>query len=289
MTDGDRFQRFLFEDLGVRGEFIRLDASWRAVLACHDYTPAVYRQLGQAIAATVLLAGTIKFKGSLILQIHGDGPLHTLVAQSTHARTLRGLARCKGDVGDGTLSEMYGSGRLVLTIDAEGAERYQGIVALEGNNLAEVIEIYFTRSEQLSTHLWLAANEERAVGMFIQELPSHDSVAADWERIAMLADTVTEQEMLTLPTEELLFRLFNEERVRLFQPEPVAFRCGCSRERIEATLVALGSTEVQSIVSEFGAVDVDCEFCNRRYHFDPVDVDGLFAIGTVMEGSTTRH
>lgn len=289
MVDRDKFRRFLFEDLGVRGELVCLDASWQAVLACHDYPRIVGRQLGQAVAAAVLLSATIKFKGSLILQIHGEGPLHTLVAQATHSRTLRGVARTSGEVCGETLSQIFGSGSLVLTIDAEGAERYQGIVALEGIRLADVLEDYFDRSEQLATRLWLTANDERAVGLFIQELPSGRGSCNDWQRISILADSVTEREMLTLSAEELLYRLFNEERVRLFQPEPVAFRCGCSRERIEATLGAIGQDEVEAIAVELGCVDVDCEFCGRRYRFDRVDVEGLFAKGNVVEGSTTRH
>lgn len=289
MTDQDSFRRFIFEDIGVRGELVRLDASWQAVLERHPYPAAVSSQLGQALAAVLLLSATIKFKGSLILQAQSAGPLHTLVAQATHHRAIRGLAQWREPVPTGNLSDIYGAGRLVLTIQNEGSEPYQGIVALEGANLADAIQSYFSLSEQLATRLWLAADDQRAAGLFIQELPAQGGGATDWERIILLADTVTEPELLRLPDETLLYRLFNEEQVRLFDPEPVTFRCACSRERIETVLKGLGRTEVESVLQEQGAVDVGCEFCNRRYHFDAVDIQALFSGELTLPGRRTRH
>lgn len=289
MNGNDSFQRFLFEDLGIRGEWVRLDASWRAIRAHHDYPPAVGSQLGQALAAAVLLSGTIKFKGSLILQAQSSGPLRTLVAQATHTRTIRGLAHWEGSVEAGPLEQVFGSGRLVLTIQSEGADPYQGIVALEGNRLADAIQSYFALSEQLATRLWLAADGERAAGLFIQELPSGQKREGGWERVGFLADTVTEAELLRLPAEELLYRLFNEEKVRLFEPEPVSFRCNCSRERIEGVLLAMGRQEVESVIEERGALEIDCEFCNRHYHFDRVDIGALFGREVRTPTTLTRQ
>lgn len=157
----DQFQRFLFEDVGIRGGVVRLDRSWRNLLDQHEYPIAVRDQLGQALAAVLLLASTIKLEGSLILQVQGDGPLHTLVAQATDARCFRGLAHWRGDVPEGSLSEVFGVGRLVLTIQTEGAEPYQGIVPLEGLNLTSAIEAYFEQSEQLATRCWTSCSAER--------------------------------------------------------------------------------------------------------------------------------
>lgn len=246
-------------------------------------------QLGQALAASLLLAATIKFKGSLILQAQGAGPLQTLVAQATHERTVRGLARWEGTVPEGTLEQIFGDGRLVLSILTEGTEPYQGITSLEGDSLARALESYFTHSEQLGTRLWLAADDTRAVGLFIQALPSQPGHEEDWNRIGLLADTVTEQEMLSLPTDELLYRLFNEEEVRLLESEPVAFRCRCSRERIESTLLALGRAEMEALLAERGSVEVDCEFCNRHFHFDSVDIQRLFTEDVRFSVPHTRH
>lgn len=289
MSEYDSFQRFIFEDLGIRGELVRMDASWRTVLDQYTYPPLVAEQLGQALAAALLLSATIKFRGSLILQAQGDGPIHTLVAQATHTRSLRGLARWNGEVAGHSLPELYGQGRLVMTIQNEGAEPYQGIVALQGENFAEAIQAYFAQSEQLPTRLWLAADGRRAAGLFIQELPSQRRGVDDWERVSFLADTISDSELLRLPSRELLFRLFNEERVRLFESEPVVFRCGCSRDRIESLLNHLAKSEIEAIAREQGSVEVDCEFCNRHYRFDPVDVGMLFSGQVKVAPNITRQ
>jgi molecular chaperone Hsp33 len=290
MIERDHLHRFLFEDAEIRGEWVQLNASWQAVLACHDYPSAVQSQLGQALAATVLLSATIKFKGSLILQVQSRGPLKTLVTQATHHRTVRGLARWHGEIPQGSLPEIYGPGHLALTIQTEGKAPYQGIVSLEGTNLAEALQTYFSHSEQLQTCFWLAANDQRAVGLFLQELPSHRlEHDTNWERIALLASTVTAQEMLSLPSAELLYRLFHEEQVRLFGPEPVSFRCSCSRERIENTLLALGPEEMKAILKEQGTVEVDCEFCNRHYSFDQVDIEQLLSNQVRVSVPPTQH
>lgn len=291
MADQDTLRRFIFEELGIRGELVRLDASWQAVLERHDYPALVQTQLGQALAAAVLLSATLKFEGALILQVQSQGPLHTLVAQATHRRTVRGLARWREDPAPAgsSLPQIYGEGRLVLTLQNEGAEPYQGIVGLEGANLAEAIQTYFTRSEQLPTRLWLAADGEHAAGLFLQELPGSQGIKEDWERVSLLAGTVTERELLHLPGEQLLYRLFNEEEVRLFDPEPVAFRCTCSRERIKDVLRNLGREELEAGLKEEGGLEVGCEFCNRRYHFDAVDAHSLFTPAIPHPTPRGRH
>jgi molecular chaperone Hsp33 len=289
MPDADSLHRFLFERAGVRGELVYLDATWRAVLDIHPYPEPVRRQLGEALAAVLLLASTIKFEGSLILQVQGTGPLRTLVAQATHRRTVRGLARWDDGVPDGTLPEVFGEGRLVLTIEPLRGERYQGIVPLEGADLSAALESYFGTSEQLATRLWLSAGGERAAGLLLQRLPAEHGSDEDWERIGLLAKTLTPGELVDLAADELLYRLFNEETVRLFESEPVAFRCGCSLRRIQNTLRALGRTEVESLIEERGSVEVDCEFCNRHYHLDRVDALKIFSDLPPHQAPATRH
>lgn len=280
MADNDSLRRFLFEHTGIRGNLVHLDASWRAVLDTHPYPEPVRVHLGEALAAVCLLAATVKISGSLILQIQGPGPLRTLVAQATSARTLRGVARWEGEVpAGGDLASCFGEGgRLVLSIERGAGEPYQGIVPLSGGGIAQAIEGYFRDSEQLPTRLWLAADERQAAGLLLQRLPGEgDGDGDDWGRIGMLADTLTSAELTGLPAEQLLYRLFHEETVRLFETEPLAFRCGCSRTRIEDMLRTLGQTEVDSIIAEQGAVEVTCEFCNRGYRLDAVDASQLFA------------
>jgi len=289
MIEQDLLRRFLFEDLGVRGEWVKLTTSWQAAKQHQQGSQNAQLQLGQALAAVVMLSATVKFKGSMILQAQGDGDLKTLVAQSTHDRKIRGLVRCNDHVPAGSLETLFGQGQLVLTIEPDNAQPYQGVVPLKGKNLAAALQTYFEQSEQLKTRLWLFANGTHAVGLFLQELPSQNSSKADWERIEILADTVTEQELLGLDCENLLYKLFNEEKVRLFDAEPVEFRCACSRPRIQRTLRAMGKEELEDILREHGTIQVGCEFCSEQYLFDRVDVEILLSQESVANQSETRH
>ncbi|PPC90479.1 MAG: Hsp33 family molecular chaperone HslO [Methylobacter sp.] len=289
MIEQDVLRRFLFTELGVRGEWVKLTQSWQAAKQNQIHDQHALLQLGQALAAVVMLSASIKYKGSMILQAQGNGALRTLVAQSTHQRFIRGLIRSNGEVAEGSLPDMFGQGRLVLTIEPENTEPYQGIVSLEGNNLAEALETYFQQSEQLNTRLWLFADPTQAAGLLLQELPDQKGFVTDWERIEMLAGTVTGQEMLTLNCESMLHRLFHQEQVKLFASEPVSFKCSCSKQRIERTLRILGKAELESILQERGAIEVDCEFCGAHFLFDKVDTSLLMSKDTVINESQTRH
>ncbi len=289
MTEQDLLRRFLFEDLGVRGEWIKLATSWQAAKQHQKGPQNAQLQLGQALAAVVLLSATIKFNGSMILQAQGDGDFRTLVAQSTHDRKIRGLIRSNDNVPVGSLENMFGKGQLVLTIESDNAQPYQGVVPLAGENLAAALQTYFEQSEQLKTRLWLFANETHVAGLLIQELPTQNSYKADWERIEILADTVTEQELLELNCEHMLYKLFNEEKVRLFNAEPVEFQCSCSRPKIERTLRAMGREELEDILQEHGAIQVSCEFCSEQYLFDRIDVETLLIQESVANQSKTQH
>ena len=289
----DQLHRFTFEHFGVRGEIVALGASWQAVVQRHDYAPPVRDYLGQALVAATLLSGTIKFRGSLILQLQGDGPLRTLVAQATNRRMIRGMAHAQGAVPTDDLAAALGHGRMVLTAESPRGERYQGIVGVERASLATVVEAYFSQSEQLSTRVWLAADGRAAAGLFLQRLPGDQrgdpAGDEDWRRVCILADTLEREELLSVPPETLLHRLFHEEDLRLYEPEPVAFRCGCSRERIAHTLRAMGRAEVESIIAERGSVEADCEFCNAHYRFDAVDAAALFADVPVGAMTDSEH
>jgi molecular chaperone Hsp33 len=285
----DILRRFIFEEFGVRGEWVKLSKSWQNAKHNQHGNAAVQENLGQALAAVVLLSGTIKFNGSIIMQAQGDGPFRTLVAQSTHDRKIRGLLRCADEVQSGPLESMFGQGRLVLTIRPDKGEPYQGIVPLKGANLAAALQTYFIQSEQLDTRLWLFANEQVAAGLLLQALPEHKDFMIDWERIVMLADTLTATELLSLDCEPLLYRLFHEEKVRLFDAEPVQFECACSKQKIEYALRSLGRQELEHILEEKGVVEVGCEFCNKQYQFDRIDVQKLLADDLPSYQADTRH
>jgi molecular chaperone Hsp33 len=289
MSDNDRLYRFIIENTRVRGELVRLNATWQAILERADYPPNVRNILGEAMAACTLLAATIKFQGSLIMQIRGDGPLHLLVAQASSQRTLRGIARWNDDVPDHDLQAIFGNAQMVVTMEPEEGDAYQGIIELKGDSLKEAIEHYFMQSEQLNTALWLACDDEVCAGFLLQELPGADLPEEDWNHARILADTLSQNELLELDAKQILLRLYHEDDVRLFDPEPISFRCGCSRERIGQVLVSLGHQEVQDILQEQGKIEVDCEFCNAHYEFDPVDAEALFATSNPPDVPSTKH
>lgn len=289
----DCLERFVFEDAPIHGRIVHLDATWRAALERRNYPTPVRDLLGEFMAAAALLTATLKFEGRLIMQVQGSGPVKLLVVECSSERAMRALAHWEGaeELDWLPFEHMFGDGRLVITIDPlNGKERYQGVVELEGDSIAQALEAYFERSEQLDTRLWLAADSEQAAGMILQRLPDRDSEDPDaWNRAAHLGETLTSEELLTLPAKELLHRLYHEDDIRLFQRVPVSFRCSCTRGSVERLLHMMGSTEVRSILAEKGRVEVDCEFCANHYELDSVEVEQLFALGHTTETAPTRH
>lgn len=286
MSQQDLLRRFMFEDLGVRGLWVRLSDSWQAALQHQHCSSNSQRQLGQALSAVVLLSSTIKFNGSLILQAQGDGALKTLVAQATHDRKIRGLIRGSSAAVSGSLQEMFGKGNLVITISSENNQPYQGIVPLQGDNLAAALEAYFAQSEQLNTRLWLFADDTQTVGLMLQELPTQKTERADWERIEMLANTITEQELMGLECEDLLYRLFHQEKIRLYDGERIQFDCSCSQIKIGNALRLLGRQELEGILQELGSIEINCEFCNKHYRFDKIDIEQLLRDDKIISDSS---
>lgn len=311
MHDADCLHRFDFEQLPIRGLLIHLDASWRALLEFRDYPPVIKDRLGEAVVASALLAATIKFDGQLTLQLQGDGPMHLLLAQCTAGLGVRALARYRPDALNMTpdLQQLAGAGNLTVTIEsADLKQRYQGIVPLDGGGIAACLETYFAQSEQLPTRLWLYADEQGVAGMLLQRLPTpqvlDDQAGPDrveqhreqqaqledaWQRIQLIGDTLRPEELQSLADREILRRLFNEDDLRLYDSAPVFFQCRCSRERVGGMLQSLGAAEVQSVLAERGNVEVHCDFCNRGYVFDAIDVAQLFAAGFSNTAGGQRH
>jgi molecular chaperone Hsp33 len=304
--------KFIFEGLPVRGMLVRLTDSWREVLRrreqAGDAFPAPVRQLlGEMAAAGTLMQANLKFNGALILQIFGDGPVKLAVAEVQPDLAFRVTAKVLGEVPtDARLEAMlnlHRKGRCAITLDPKdklpGQQPYQGVVPLHGDRgeplqqVSEVLEHYMLQSEQLDTKLILAANDELAAGLLIQRLPvqgegnlggarNEDDIGLSeaYNRIAHLAATLTREELLTLDAETILHRLFWEETLRRFEPLAGAdgprFACSCSRERVAGMLKSLGREEIDGIVVEQGRVEIACEFCGTKYHFDVVDVGELF-------------
>lgn len=312
LHDSDCLHRFDFEQLPIRGLLIHLDASWRALLEHRHYPPVIRDTLGEAVVASALLAATIKFDGQLTLQLKGDGPMHLLLAQCTAGLGVRALARYRDDARDlsADIRRLAGAGNLTVTIENEDlTQRYQGVVPVEGTHLAQCLEVYFEQSEQLPTRLWLHADEHGVAGMLLQRLPTPtllDDGASDssdaerlrqqqlslddaWQRVQLIADTLKPQELRGLTDREILRRLFNEDDLRLFDSAPVFFKCRCSRERVSSMLQSLGAEEVQGVLAERGQVEVHCDFCNRAYSFDAVDVAQLFNAAANAVADPRRH
>jgi len=278
MASGDQFQRFLFEDSQVRGAWVRLNKSYTEIGGQAPYPESVRRALGESLVASVLMSSTLKFEGTLSLQAQGDGPVSTLMAECSHDRFIRGIARYdEHAVTEEGLQSLLGEGRMAITISPDQGQRYQGVVPREEPDLAGCLKDYFERSEQIPTSFYLFADEHGSAGLMLQRLPGNTDQDQDlWNRLNHLASTVEAEELLTLDSETLLHRLFHEETVRLFDAEPVAFRCSCSRERKLGALEAIGKEECYDILEEQGSIKMDCQFCHAHYRFDRNDIDHLF-------------
>jgi molecular chaperone Hsp33 len=293
MHDRDSLHRFMFEHFPIRGQLVHVDAAWRALIEHSEYPAAIRDTLGQAVAASLLLAATIKFKGVLSLQLQGDGPVHLMLVQCSDGLGVRGLARFREEAaGQANPAALFGSGNLTVTLETESsAQRYQGIVPITGERLADALQLYFENSEQLPTRLWLHADAAGASGMLLQKLPAQSTPAVEdaWRRVQIIGDTLTPEELSTLADQEILHRLFNEDDVRLYEAAPVYFRCRCSRERVAGMLQGLGEREIRSVIAERGEVEVRCDFCNRAYTFDAVDAAQLFNAGVAADRGTSLH
>ncbi|MGC3873189.1 Hsp33 family molecular chaperone HslO [Halomonas sp. GXIMD04776] len=289
----DQIQRFLFDDTNVRGEIVTLENAYAEVLDKHAYPAAVERQLGELLAAAALLTETIKLDGTLSLEVRGNGVLSLLVAESNPGGELRAVARLDDTVAlptdEASFKELVGDGRLVITLDPQEGNRYQGIVELKADDLAGCLEEYFERSEQLATRLWLSADGQRAAGLLLQQLPGDDSHrdADAWYRLVTLASTVSNDELLALEQRDLLYRLYHEEATRVFDPKRLHFGCSCSRERIAHALLNLGAAELRTILEEQQAIDTQCHFCHTHYHFSAAQIEAL--IESPDAGSPILH
>jgi molecular chaperone Hsp33 len=295
-VDEDVLQRFLLERAGVRGVLVRLGASWREVAGRAAYPPALHALLGQALAASALLTGNIKLDGALSIELKSSGALRLLFAECNDQGHLRGLARWTDPLPAPLALQALPAGSMAITIGSvERGQRYQGLVELQHADLGAVLEHYFAQSEQLPAHILLAADATQAVGLMLQQLPAdggHDAVDDDdaWPRVLQLTATLGSHELLHSTPEQVLYRLYHEESVRLFAPRALAFGCSCSRERVGAMLRALGRDEVEAALAVRGdEIEVTCEFCARVYRFDRIDAEHLLSAAAAPALPGTTH
>jgi molecular chaperone Hsp33 len=291
VSESDLVRRFVLERHPIRGHAVRLSNAWLKLREHQDYPPAVQRLLGEAVGAVLLLAATLKFDGTLTLQLQGKGLVNLLVAQCTHDFRVRGMARHDPIVplegGDeAQFHALAGEGQIVVTVEAtDRASSYQGVVPITGNSLAQCLEAYFVQSEQLPTRVLLAAGADAVAGMLVQRIPGAggtqtqlDDVALDaaWQKAEDAMSGLARTTLLADDEEQRLINMFGVDEVRVFSGHEVKFECRCSRERVANVLRSLGVDEVRSVIAEQGACTVTCEFCQKPYKFDAIDIEHLF-------------
>ncbi len=279
MSQSDQLLRFLFRERNVRGEVVKVAASLDQMLQNHDYALPVKQLLAELVAATSLLTATLKFEGDIAVQLQGDGPIRFAAVNGNHRQEFRGVVRMQKEISGESFRELIGEGYLLVTITPTQGERYQGIIPLTGDSLTTTLEAYFAQSEQLPTRLYLhtelTAEHNHAAGMLLQVLPvDPEKAREDFQHVVALADTLTATELLTLPAEETLYRLFHQEVVELFEAQPIRFVCGCSRDKCNAAIISLGQAAIAEHIAE-GKLEISCEYCNTTYVFDAEQLRSL--------------
>lgn len=280
----DQLHRYIFNQANVRGELVQLEHSYQAVLDSYHYPAVLQRLLGELMAAASLLGATLKFEGEIALQLQSEGPVKYVVINTTHDQQLRGVARWdESQELPEDFASLFTQGVLVITITPVEGERYQGMVALDKDSLAQCIEEYFANSEQLATHLLLRSQQDaggsKACGMFLQVLPTSSSttVTADtgFAHLVQLTETIKNEELFNLPAADILYRLYHEQEVEIFAPTKVMFHCSCSRQRSANALAAVAKQELLDIVAQEGAIQMNCQYCHTQYSFDKIDVEAI--------------
>ncbi|MDF1757661.1 MAG: Hsp33 family molecular chaperone HslO [Legionellaceae bacterium] len=278
MQRQDSLQRFLFEHASIRGEIIHLDNTYKTIIEQRPYPLPVRKLLGEAILSCVLFAGSIKFEGEIGLQFHGDERLPLLIVQCNHNLEVRAVAKFHPDL-TVDYNSAFLDGKMVFNINQKNqTQTYQSIVPIKSTSMADNLMQYFSQSEQLSTQVFLAIDNEHAAGILLQLMPGQNTEQREnfWEYAVQIGQTITEHELLTLENTEVLHRLYHETELRIFDSRPVKFACTCDIGKMKSVLATIGEKGVQELLKENGCVEIFCDFCNQRYAFDEIDVTLLF-------------
>lgn len=272
MSSSDQLVRFLFREKDVRGEIVKVASSLDLMLQNHQYAHPVKQLLAELVAATSLLTATLKFEGNIAVQVQGDGPVRFAAVNGNNQQQFRGVVRMQSEIQGDSFIDLIGQGFLLVTITPDQGERYQGVIPVSGNSLAETLEAYFNQSEQLPTRIYLHTDiqqqHSKAAGLLLQVLPvDQDKAKLDFAELETLTDTITATELLQLSPEDMLYRLFHQEVVELFPAQPIEFVCGCSREKCESAIISLGQTAIEEHIAE-GRLEISCEYCNTTYTFE---------------------
>lgn len=280
MKESDTLQRFIFEHENIRGEIVHVEQTYQTIMGQRNYPPMVKNLLGEALVSCLLLASSIKFEGSLNLQFQGDKRLPLLLVQCDHELNVRAFAQFAENLETVDYATAFLAGQMALTINQNNqTDSYQSVVPIQATSMSENLMNYFAQSEQIATRAWLAVNETAAAGMLLQLMPGQDTVQREqfWEYAVQLGQTVSEEELLTLDNQILLYRLYNETELRVFESRPTQFKCRCNEEKMKQVMNVLGETEAKELLEEQqGKIAIRCDFCNTEYTFDSIDVAMLF-------------
>lgn len=278
MKSSDYLQRFIFEHATIRGEIVHISESYHTILNQHPYPPEIKNLLGEALISCILLADSIKFEGYLSLQFQGDDRFPLLLAQCDHQLNIRACAKYK-EGSEIDYSDAFINGQMSLVINqVKQAQAYQSIVPIVSKSMADNLMHYFAQSEQIPTKVWLAIREHEAAGMLLQLMPSQNSQEREqfWEYAVKIGQTIQDEELLTLNNQTILHRLYHETEIRLFDERAIHFQCQCNLDKMKQAVKMLGKDDAKQLLEEQGNIEICCDFCNKKYQFDAIDVEMLF-------------
>ncbi len=289
MSQFNVLNRYLFDNAHARGELVQLSTSFQSIIKDHHYPAGVEKLLGELLTTTCLLTATLKFEGDITVQLQGDGPVGYMSVNGDHNQQMRGIAKITDTTRANeanTLKDLLGKGTMIITIRPKQGEAYQGVVALDADDLAGCLAHYFDVSEQIPTKVWLFhdAQQQKVAGALVQLLPDGDGSDGnkekqqdDFQHLCQLTNTIKAEEIFTLEAEALLYRLYHEEQVKLFEPQQVSYLCGCSEEKCLSAIAQIEPNEIKSILAEQGKISMTCDYCITTYDFDELSLQSFIS------------
>ncbi|MFQ3209129.1 MAG: molecular chaperone Hsp33 [Colwellia sp.] len=286
MSQFNVLNRYLFSDAHARGELVQLDSSFKSIIKNHNYPVGVEKLLGELLCATCLLTATLKFEGDITVQLQGDGPVRYMSVSGNNKQQMRGIAKMAEETSADTLQTLIGKGTMIITIRPTAGEAYQGVVALDEESLADCLVHYFDVSEQIPTKIWLFCDIEQqlAAGALVQLLPDGDSSIenkeqqlTDFEHLCQLTNTIKSEEVFSLEAEALLYRLYHQEKVNIFDPQKVSYVCGCSADKCLSAISQIEPSEINAILAEQGKISMTCDYCITTYDFDELSLKSFIS------------
>jgi len=286
MSQFNVLNRYIFSDAHARGELVQLSSSFESIIKNHNYPKGVEKLLGELLSATCLLTATLKFEGDITVQLQGDGPVGYMSVSGNNEQQMRGIAKIATETSADTLQGLIGKGTMIITIRPSAGEAYQGVVALDKDNLADCLAHYFEVSEQIPTKIWLFSDTEQqqTAGALVQLLPDGDGSIenkekqqSDFEHLCQLTNTIKSDEIFSLEAEALLYRLYHQEQVNIFEPQPVSYLCGCSADKCLAAISQIEPSEIKAILAEQGKISMTCDYCITTYDFDELSLQSFIS------------